>query len=87
MFQSSKKTLCVVLTLLALSISKAQAQLTLTSNLNLNTNNNLVSNGSFETGIAANQVVYWATGTTLSGPFAVPPGWTSVGGTQAYALW
>src|SRR5205085_5577723 len=50
---------------------------------------NLVVNGSFETGAPApgfaNQL-YWATGTTNT-PFSVPPGWTSAGQPQTYALW
>ncbi|MBS0191010.1 MAG: hypothetical protein U0573_03820 [Phycisphaerales bacterium] len=48
---------------------------------------NLVTNGSFETGAPAiNTTVAWATGTSLT-PFAVPPGWTSSGSSNAYAYW
>ena len=50
---------------------------------------NLVGNGSFETGAPPNGTsneLYWATGTLLT-PFAVPPGWTSSGGSTSYALW
>lgn len=48
---------------------------------------NLVTNGSFETGApVSNTTVAWATGTSLT-PFAVPPGWTSSGSSNAYAYW
>lgn len=87
MFRSVCASFYFLFALLVLTGVNAQAQLTLTSNLNLTTSGNLVTNGSFETGIASGQSLYWATGTTLSGPFAVPPGWTSVGGTNAYAFW
>lgn len=86
MFRSSQKSRSVVFAVFALAGGQVQAQLTLTSNLNLTNANNLVTNGSFETGISSGQSLYWATGTAFT-PFAVPPGWTSVGGTGAYALW
>lgn len=71
----------------------AASSLTLTSGLTVNRTPpvNLFVNGSFEDGAgrpdATTGMVYWATGTSLAGPFAVPTGWSSVGGTAAYALW
>jgi len=49
---------------------------------------NLVFNGSFENGAppVPGSIVFWATGTGAT-PFAVPPGWSSFGTTQAYAYW
>lgn len=86
MFQSICKPLSFFSALFALTSGIAQAQLTLTSGLNLTQSGNLLQNGSFETGITSGQSFYWATGTTGT-PFAVPPGWTSIGGTAAYAQW
>jgi len=66
----------------------AHASLTLNTGAQIATPvGNLVVNGSFETNApAVGNVVYWATGTTLT-PFAVPPGWTSLGQSQTYAMW
>ena len=67
----------------------AQASLTLASSLGTTHTGNLVANGSFETGAppsGAANLLYWATGTSLT-PFAVPPSWTSSGATSSYALW
>src|SRR5687768_16274713 len=52
--------------------------------------NNLVTNGSFETGAPtpAGSKYYWATGTTLTSfPFSVPTGWQSAGTQSTYATW
>jgi hypothetical protein len=54
---------------------------------------NLVTNGSFEsvgangpTGDGVANQVFWASGTTLS-PFGVPPGWSTSGNANSYAVW
>lgn len=50
---------------------------------------NLVTNGSFEIGSPGPGPAgyqFWATGTMLT-PFAVPPGWTSIGPSTNYAYW
>ena len=85
---------CVSAVMVAFLSSAAGAAplLTLTSgqSYNRNTPFNLITNGSFENGVGApdatNPVKYWATGTTQT-PFAVPAGWSSIGGTAAYAAW
>src|SRR4051812_13354631 len=76
----------------ALSLSganRAEAALSIGSSLGTTHAGNLVNNGSFETAAppsgTANEL-YWATGTALT-PFAVPPSWTSSGGSSSYALW
>ncbi len=49
---------------------------------------NLVTNGSFEnpSGGPGPLLVNWATGSTGT-PFAVPPGWSSSGSPNSYAVW
>ncbi len=68
----------------------AHASLTMTSGGTYSRPNNLLTNGSFETGaptVAGNKY-YWATGTTLTNfPFAVPTGWSSAGTASTYATW
>lgn len=75
---------------LALAIDSAQAAMTLLSGPPTCTHvGNLVTNGSFEVGSPGPGPAgkrFWATGTTLT-PFAVPPGWSSVGPSTNYAYW
>ena len=52
----------------------------------LNRSANLVANGSFEIGGPGSSNRFWATGPSSS-PFAVPPGWSSSGPSQNYAVW
>lgn len=84
--------LSIALVTFGVSVANAVPSLTLTSGQTYNRNApfNLITNGSFEDGPGAPDAVntfkYWATGTSFT-PFAVPAGWTSVGGTSAYAAW
>ncbi len=80
----------LTLAVLCITLGTAEASFTLNTGAQIATQTgNLVTNGSFETNAPApgfaNQL-YWATGTTNT-PFAVPPGWTSAGQPQTYALW
>jgi hypothetical protein len=82
--------------LLAAWTTQSNASLTLLNTTgNCSHVNNLVTNGSFENVAAngptgdgpANQIL-WATGTTLNFvPFDVPPGWSSSGNANSYAVW
>lgn len=80
--------LCVALWMAAVATS-AHAAMTLLPTSSCSHTGNLVTNGSFETGAPApgfGNELRWATGTTLT-PFGVPPGWTSSGAPNTYAIW
>jgi hypothetical protein len=69
--------------------ASSRASLTLTTGIGATHAGNLVTNGSFENGAPADGTAnwtYWATGST-QGPVVVPPGWSSSGAPQTYALW
>lgn len=82
-------SVCLCLALFLGGADRAHAALTITSGLGTTPTGNLVANGSFETGAPPSGIsnqVYWATGTSLT-PFAVPPSWTTSGGSTSYASW
>jgi PEP-CTERM motif-containing protein len=81
--------LCLLIAIVSATPLPVRASLILTTGLGTTHAGNLVTNGSFETGAPPSgtaNLVYWATGTSLT-PFSVPPGWTSSGGSSSYALW
>lgn len=78
-----------IATVFLVSVAPCGASLTLVGNSSLPHAGNLVTNGSFELGSPGPGIPnqrFWATGTSLT-PFLVPPGWTSSGQPQSYALW
>lgn len=81
---------CIAVAISAFAAAgQAHASLSLLSGPQQGTHvGNLVTNGSFENGAAPPNTLgqFWATGTTNT-PFAVPPGWSSAGGANNYAMW